>query len=129
MEENKLKDLLDLSYFKEKELIEAESEARKDLIINSTEIGKAAKVFINVVRVHTNVRAPRIQDLVSYEMLPFETREDIDGINRRAEVKITELNAKYQTIYSLITLTDNYEQKIDILTRYGIIELPKKTRK
>ena len=62
-------------------------------------------------------------------MLTTLEKDEYDKYQCIYEKNLDELNKLFQTINGLLNMCDTYEQKIDILVRYGILELPKKTKK
>lgn len=51
-----------------------------------------------------------------------ETQKNIDKIIEARNEHIEEVDEKLKRIKALLTLTENYEQKIDVLKRYGILD-------
>ena len=127
---NAYSELLDMEYNKRRSILTLEKEFNQDAILLNSEVGKAAKIYRNAIITNcSTVIPPNIKDLVSYSMLTTLERNEYDKYQCIYENNLEELNKLFQTINSLLNICDTYEQKLDILVRYGILELPKKTRK
>lgn len=108
----------------EKELTEAYKNTNRKMRLD-TPIGKAALAYGEELTKLTG-KISDIDCLICEDILSLETKDKLQKENNNYYKQLNELLAKRDTINNLFKMCDTFEQKIDILTRYKIIELPKK---
>ena len=124
------RDLLGVEYNKRLHALTRERDFNQDAVLLNSEVGKAAKIYRNAIITNcSTVIPPNIKDLVSYSMLTSLERDEYDKYQYICEKNLEELNNLFKTIEGLLNMCDTYEQKLDILVRYEIVTLPKKTKK
>lgn len=121
----KMNELIEKWYeAREKELTEAYKNTNRK-IRQDTPIGKAALAYGEELTKLIG-RISDIDYLIRDDILSLETKNKLQKENTNYYKQLNELMVKRDTITNLFEMCDTFEQKIDILTRYKIIELPKK---
>lgn len=105
-------------------LCKAEEKETKDKFYE-TPIGKAAKAFNEALEKYGNEDQ---KDCDIDEDQLMELSEDTSDIRGEYDAKREEVKEYYAEALSLFLNADSYEQKVEILTAYGILKGPKVTK-
>ena len=119
------------NYYNEKlDKIDEESLAEKSKVIENSDVYEQYKIFkdfLNKREKELNILSSGVNfDIVSY--LSIDEQSALKEIGDYAQDKRDELRKECGTIKALLEMTDDYDKQIDILTRYGVITLPKKRK-
>ena len=120
------------NYYNEKlDKIDEESLAEKSKVIEGSDVYEQYKIFKDFL----NKRAKELNILScginSFDVTPYLSIDEQSALKEIADYaqdKRDELRKECITIKALLEMTDNYDKQIDILTRYGVITLPKKRK-
>lgn len=118
------------NYYNEKlDKIDEESLAEKSKVIEGSDVYEQYKIFKDFL----NKRAKELNILstVCFDVTPYLSIDDQSAFKEIADYaqdKRDELRKECGTIKALLEMTDDYDKQIDILTRYGVITLPKKRK-
>ena len=118
------------NYYNEKlDKIDEESLAEKSKVIENSDVYeqyKPLKKFIDKRAKELNILSTFYFDVMAY--LSIDDQAALKEIANYAQDKRDELRKECETINALLEMTDDYDKQIDILTRYGVITLPKKRK-
>lgn len=119
------------NYYNEKlDKIDEESLAEKSKVIEGSDVYEQYKIFkdfLNKREKELNMLSSGVNfDIVSY--LSIDEQSALKEIANYTQDKKDELRKECRTINALLEMTDDYDKQIDILTRYGVITLPKKRK-
>lgn len=119
------------NYYNEKlDKIDEESLAEKSKVIEGSDAYEQYKIFkdfLNKREKELNMLSSGVNfDIVSY--LSIDDQSALKEITDYAQDKRDELRKECGTINALLEMTNDYDKQIDILTRYGVITLPKKRK-
>lgn len=119
------------NYYNEKlDKIDEESLAEKSKVIESSDVYEQYKIFkdfLNKREKELNMLSSGVNfDIVLY--LSIDDQAALKEIANYTQDKKDELRKECGTIKALLEMTDDYDKQIDILTRYGVITLPKKRK-
>ena len=119
------------NYYNEKlDKIDEESLAEKSKVIENSDVYEQYKIFkdfLNKREKELNMLSSGVNfDIVSY--LSIDEQSALKEITNYAQDKRDELRKERGTIKALLEMTNDYDKQIDILTRYGVITLPKKRK-
>ena len=118
------------NYYNEKlDKIDEESLAEKSKVIENSDVYeqyKPLKKFIDKRAKELNILSTFYFDVMAY--LSIDDQAALKEIANYAQDKRDELRKECETIDALLEMTDDYDKQIDILTRYGVITLPKKRK-
>lgn len=121
----KMNELIEKWYeVREEELTKAYKNTNRKIRLD-TPVGKAALAYSEEITKMTG-RITDVDYLIHDDMLSLETKDKLKKENTDYYKQLNELRAKRDTITNLFEMCDTFEQKLDILTRYKIVELPKK---
>lgn len=122
------------NYYNEKlNKINEESLAEKSKVIENSDVYKQYKPFKEFI----DKRAKEIKDLyiassgISFDIVLYLSPNDKSALKEIAnytQKQKDDLRKECGTINALLEMTDDYDKQIDILTRYGVITLPKKRK-
>lgn len=118
------------NYYNEKlNKIDEDSLAEKSKVIENSDIYKQYKPFKEFI----DKRAKELNILSTYSFdalayLSIDDQSALKEIANYTQNKKDELRKECTTINALLEMTDDYDKQIDILTRYGVITLPKKRK-
>ena len=120
------------NYYNEKlNKIDEESLTAQNNVIESSDVYKQYKIFKDFL----NKRAKELNILScginSFDVTPYLSIDEQSALKEIADYtqdKRDELRKECITINALLEMTNDYDKQIDILTRYGVITLPKKRK-
>lgn len=118
------------NYYNEKlDKIDEESLAEKSKVIEGSDVYEQYKLFKKFI----DKRAKELNMLstVCFDITPYLSIDDQSALKEIADYaqdKRDELRKECGTIKALLEMTNDYDKQIDILTRYGVITLPKKRK-
>ena len=118
------------NYYNEKlDKIDEESLAEKSKVIEGSDVYKQYKIFKDFI--DKRAKELNILSTVCFDITPYLSIDDQSAFKEIADYtqdKRDELRKECGTIKALLEMTDDYDKQIDILTRYGVITLPKKRK-
>ena len=118
------------NYYNEKlDKIDEESLAEKSNVIYNSYVYEQYKIFkdfLNKREKELNILSTFCFDVTPY--LSIDDQSAFKEIADYAQDKKDALRKECGTIKALLEMTDDYDKQIDILTRYGVITLPKKRK-
>ena len=118
------------NYYNEKlNKIDEESLAAQNNVIEGSDVYKQYKIFKDFI--DKRAKELNILSTVCFDVTPYLSiyeqsalKEIVDYTQNQKD----ELIKECITINALLEMTDDYDKQIDILTRYGVITLPKKRK-
>ena len=118
------------NYYNEKlDKIDEESLAEKSKVIENSDVYeqyKPFKRFIDKRAKELNMLSTGCFDVIAY--LSIDDQSALKEIANYTQKQKDDLRKECGTINALLEMTDDYDKQIDILTRYGVITLPKKRK-
>ena len=118
------------NYYNEKlDKIDEESLAEKSKVIENSDVYEQYKPFKKFI--DKRAKELNILSTVCFDVTPYLSIDDQSAFKEIADYaqdKRDELRKECGTIKALLEMTDDYDKQIDILTRYGVITLPKKRK-
>lgn len=126
-ENNMIKDLLHNRYNELKTKLDKSYEENKEAIIADSELYKAAKKIVDIVKkVNINSKV-NINDIVNVNLydityLSKDQQIALDETYNAYWDEVIKLQNKFQELETLLDLADTYEQKHDLLVKYEIIK-------
>ena len=126
-ENNMIKDLLHNRYNELRTKLDKNYEEDKEAVIADSELYKAAKKIVDIVKkVNINSKV-NINDVVNVNLydLSYLTKDQQIALDETYNAycdETTKLQNKFQELETLLDLADTYEQKHDLLVKYEIIK-------
>lgn len=116
------------TYYEMKEIeIEKEYYEKKEKIKSEDKIQDLIQEFKTNLCQYTDCSIEDINISIDNECYTKETVEMVNELRKERDETISQLKNKCKEVKSLLEITDTYEQKIDILVAYDILD--KKTKK
>ena len=118
------------NYYNEKlDKIDEESLAEKSKVIENSDVYQQYKIFKKFI--DKRAKELNILSTVCFDVTPYLSIDEQSAFKEIADYtqdKKDELRKECVTIKALLEMTNDYDKQIDILTRYGVITLPKKRK-
>lgn len=122
MPNNDIKRLIEKHYRNEVDRLQQIRNEKIDEEVLKTEIGKQADLLATLVNATNIVGKMSFKSYIDISILPLSTQRKINDINKEFEIKNKELDDKCQELDALLSICENYEQKVKLLKKYAIIK-------
>lgn len=123
-------EILDLYKRKKRILIKDERDKKRKELYDNDEIQKIAEEMfkqINVILENEGRQIVKISSPFNNELITSETDGKIKKLEEETHKKFDELDNLIEEVKAMLSMTNDYQEQIEILKNYGIID--KKTNK